>query len=1238
MKVLRVLLAVSLLIVSPLAAQEDGASRLERFLEDNLSDAGRAVTVRGFRGALTGQAELDSLTIADETGVWLTLTDAVLDWDRAALLRGRLSVRELTADRIDLARLPQGDASALPSPEASGQSLTLPELPVSIEIGELSAETVSIGAGVLGQPLAVTLAGNLRLEGGEGAGSLDLRRIDDKDGEIGLDATFSNASEILDLSLRFDEGPDGVAAGLLGLPGEPSVSLSVEGRGPIDGFEASYQLSTNGDLRIDGVFQTTAEDTGRVFTTTATGDLRPLVEPAYRPFFGPRAELSFAARQTDAATLLDDLTIRTSALSLDGTARFSRDGVPQAFALSGTIKDESGAAIVLPITGPETRIDSAGLTLAFDAAVSDDWTGEVTLDGLERRDVSARRLALSGMGTIGTNPASNSVGLDFEATDLSFSDADAQDAFGETVTGRLDLDWQADTPIKIETLELTGESYGAILSGTIANPTTTLDLAGNARVRADNLAAFSGLVGRPLAGAANLSIEGRGGVFNGLVDARAAILGRDMQLGLAELDTYLKGDSSLEVALRRTTEGTFLERLLITGDQAKISAKATLRTGVTDATLDADLGDIAPLYPGLSGPGALALSARQEEGVWSYDVNANAMAAELASEGVLAGLPELSQLTASGTFEARDFAAFSDLAGLALKGRGQAEFAARRDVTTDAISVTIDGTTTNAGLGIGALDTLLTGTADISLSGDVTETAIEVRSASLRTRLLNASASGTLGENTGFEFTSRIADVAPIAEGLSGPLTAAGTATSLGNGRAELTARFAAPAGSTATLTGDLAEDGSNANLNLRGVAGLALLNGAIAPQVVSGRANFDLGINGRPNLNAVTGRVSLQGARLTAPLLSLGLDDIAGTVDLAGGQAALNLSAAFRGGGQIGLAGPVQLTGSQAADLSLSLNDVRLSDPTLYRTSLDGALRVDGQLTGGALITGRIDVGDTEIQIPSTNGRGSAGLPDITHIDEPSGVRTTRARAGLLETQSRSTSLAAPFGLDVLVNAPNRIFVRGRGLDAEMGGGLRLRGTTRNVAPDGRFDLIRGRLDILGRRLDMTAGSIELTGALDPQLRLEAETEAEDVDIVIALEGPASDPDIRFSSRPELPEDEVLARLIFGRGIDNLSPLQIARLAAAVATLGNSGTGLLGGVRSGAGLADLDVTSDDTGGTAVRAGAYIADNIYTDVTVDSQGDTEVQLNLDLSKSLTVRGRTSTSGDSGLGVFFERDY
>jgi translocation and assembly module TamB len=131
----------------------------------------------------------------------------------------------------------------------------------------------------------------------------------------------------------------------------------------------------------------------------------------------------------------------------------------------------------------------------------------------------------------------------------------------------------------------------------------------------------------------------------------------------------------------------------------------------------------------------------------------------------------------------------------------------------------------------------------------------------------------------------------------------------------------------------------------------------------------------------------------------------------------------------------------------------------------------------------------------------------------------------------------------------------------------------------------------------------------------------------------------VTFSSTPDLPEDEILARLVFGRGLDQISAFQALNLASAVATLsGKGGAGVIGRLRDSFGLDDLDVTTDAGGGVAVRAGTYISDNIYTDVTVGADGRSEINLNLSITPNITARGGVSSDGNTGLGVFFERDY
>jgi translocation and assembly module TamB len=140
-------------------------------------------------------------------------------------------------------------------------------------------------------------------------------------------------------------------------------------------------------------------------------------------------------------------------------------------------------------------------------------------------------------------------------------------------------------------------------------------------------------------------------------------------------------------------------------------------------------------------------------------------------------------------------------------------------------------------------------------------------------------------------------------------------------------------------------------------------------------------------------------------------------------------------------------------------------------------------------------------------------------------------------------------------------------------------------------------------------------------------------------IEGPATDPKVTFTSSPQLPEEEVLAQLLFGQTLQDLSVLQALQLANAVATLaGKGGEGVVGRLRDVFGLDNLDVKTDAAGGASVTAGKYITESIYTEVTVDQAGQSQINLNLDVTDSLILRGRASSDGTAGLGVVLEKDY
>ena len=1155
------------------ATAEADRGYLTALLEDNLSTDGVKVTITGFAGALSSRATMAQMTIADKEGIWLTLRDVALDWDRAALFSGVVEITELTAAEIVLDRVPAKDPT--PSPEAP--RFALPELPVSVTIGKISAESIVLGDAVLGEPVTARLDASMQLAGGEGSALIQLQRTDDKVADITLDASYVNATGVLSVNLSAIEEADGIAVRLLAVPGAPSAALTVEGTGPIDGFAASVSLSTDDVVRLAGSVQLSGDDAGNGrFNVGLAGDLAPVFLPQYAAFFGPAVSLAAAgSRAADGRLTLDVFRVQAQALDLYGAAALAADGLPLRFDVTGKLGLADGSPLLLPLTAEaETRVTSGQLTLRYDAATGETWSGSADLVGLDRADFKADRMALTGAGVITREAGIPSVEakLAFDATGLAPTDPALAQALGAQVSGALTANWQGGSGrTRLSRLMVTGQDFDLTLTGSVQGLADGFATDGTAVASFADLSRFSGLARRQLAGAGSISVTGQASPLTGQFDAVARVLGRDLRSGIAQLDGLLRGQTQIDASVRRDETGTALREVRLTGRGLTVTATGRLATGANDVAAEISLADLSVLGPGY--------------------------------RGSLTGAVRL------------------------LGDR-----------------MTLDGTGRGLAIGQVQADRVLRGDSKVTAAVRFTEAGVVIEQAEIVNPQVSFAARGDVaGGSTTIGLQARLANLGILLPEFPGALVVSGTAIQDSAGLA-LDLTGTGPGQIDATVKGRI--DGGQADLAITGTAQAALANAFIAPRSVSGPLRLNLGLRGPLALASLSGTVALQGGRIADPARNFAVQDIAAQAVLGAGSARIEARAAVSSGGSLTVAGTIGLARPNPGALAVELSQVRLRDPDLYETTINGAVTVDGPLAGGALIAGRLVLTETELRIPSTGFGGAGDLPGLLHAGEPAEVRATRGRAGLLGDGDGGGGTGAAagssggFGLNLTIVAPNRVFVRGRGLDAELGGQVTLTGTTGNIVPFGALNLIRGRLDILGKKLVLSRALLQMEGALLPYLDVSASTTSDGYTSTVTISGPATDPVVSFTSDPALPEEEVLARLLFGQGLQNLSAFQAVELASAVASLaGRGGNGLVSRLRQGIGLDNLDVQTDDaTGAASVTAGKYLTEKIYTEVTVDQDGESRIDLNLDIARHITLKAGSGSDGSSGIGIFLEKDY
>ncbi|MGV7006176.1 translocation/assembly module TamB domain-containing protein [Desulfovibrio sp. QI0442] len=463
--------------------------------------------------------------------------------------------------------------------------------------------------------------------------------------------------------------------------------------------------------------------------------------------------------------------------------------------------------------------------------------------------------------------------------------------------------------------------------------------------------------------------------------------------------------------------------------------------------------------------------------------------------------------------------------------------------------------------------------------------------------------------------------------------------------------------------------------------------NGAVAPlwslmpvadQRLAGRLALSLDVGGSLEAPAPKGFVRMDDTRyenlqygvlLTGINLRLDLEEGRGG---ALGLARLNLGAADGQGGTARITGQARLDGSML-DFKAVVDHLRPLRRRDIRVELSAQTSVAGsaaapQVRGtvtvnqGLVLLNNLDVGTSITTLPISKvspAWARAGHEPPTPA-VPQGKKTASpAAVGPAPTAPASGGSAGLLDLRIVI--PGRFVVEGFGLKSEWKADMHVGGTPAEPLISGQLSAVKGSLDILGKNFKLARGAVTFGGGAvsNPLLDIMLTSQTPALMANISIVGTVRKMQLILSSDPEMPRDEILAQILFGKSASELGRFENLRLAAAVAQLagfgsGSGGGGVLDSARQVLGVDVLRFNSSASGtngtgqsgqggdgmaaGSSVEMGKYLTEDIYVGVQQGAkQGTTAFVIQLELTPKANLELRTEQQSTKG-GLTWKYNY
>ncbi|CAN5278468.1 translocation/assembly module TamB domain-containing protein [soil metagenome] len=401
-----------------------------------------------------------------------------------------------------------------------------------------------------------------------------------------------------------------------------------------------------------------------------------------------------------------------------------------------------------------------------------------------------------------------------------------------------------------------------------------------------------------------------------------------------------------------------------------------------------------------------------------------------------------------------------------------------------------------------------------------------------------------------------------------------------------------------------------------RSLAGQVDIDAAIAGTMAAPR------INGSMTVAQGSFRDNATGVALNGVTLNGRFDDTTALIE--------TFTANDGSGGTVSGDGRIGLREGSESSLELTLTRFRIIDNEIAEARASGPVTVLRGEGGNISLAGQMVIDEARIEANPPGENGVVRM-DVIEINKPGGDEP--------EDEQTRRQRGPQFNLDIgLRSNGTNVRVVGRGLNVVLGVNAQVTGTIATPILTGNARIIRGDYEFAGKRFVFDdRGTVSLS--TDPakiRLNLSAVREDPALTATIRVTGTALSPEIALTSTPQLPQDEILSQVLFGRSASQLSPFEAAQLAAGVASLaGGGGFDVIGNLRELAGLDRLSFGGEASALT-VAGGRYITKDVYLEIIGGGEGGAAVNVEWQVRRNLAISSKFGGTGEATLSIRWRR--